>query len=231
MLETMKAALFDLDGVIVDTAKYHYLAWKRLANSLGFDFTEEDNEKLKGISRAQSLDLILEMGDVEKSPAEKAELMTLKNEWYVDMIAQMPASEALPGAVAYLDHLRDKGIKIALGSASKNAPMILDRLEIADRFDAVIDGNKVTRSKPDPEVFIEGARAVGVDYADCVVFEDSIAGLEAAKRVGMYALGIGEARVLKIADQVVSGLSALLPDELFVEVPSHPSATALPPLA
>jgi beta-phosphoglucomutase len=210
VLDTMKAALFDLDGVIVDTAKYHYLAWKRLANELGIDFTEEDNEKLKGVSRVESLELILKMGNKTLSPEQKQKYMDSKNDWYVEMIRRMDASEALPGAVAYLDSLRARGIKVALGSASKNAPEILERLGITEKFDAIIDGNRVSRSKPDPEVFTAGAEAVGVAYADCVVFEDAVAGVEAAKRGGMYAVGIGSPDVLTQADVVVPGLHALL---------------------
>lgn len=210
MLETMKAALFDLDGVIVDTAKYHYLAWKRLANELGIEFSEEDNEKLKGVSRVESLELILKMGQKTLTPAEKQSYMDSKNTWYVEMIRKMDASEALPGAVAYLDSLRARGVKVALGSASKNAPEILERLGITAKFDAIIDGNTVSRSKPDPEVFTAGADAVGVAYQDCVVFEDAVAGIEAAKRGGMYAVGIGSPAVLTHADVVVPGLHALL---------------------
>lgn len=210
MLDTMKAALFDLDGVIVDTAKYHYLAWKRLAHDLGIDFSEDDNEKLKGVSRVESLELILKMGGKTLSAEEKERYMASKNDWYVEMIRQMDASEALPGAVEYLDALRERGVKIALGSASKNAPEILERLGITEKFDAIIDGNKVSRSKPDPEVFTAGADAVGTPYADCVVFEDAVAGVEAAKRGGMYAVGIGSPEVLTRADRVVPGLHALL---------------------
>ena len=210
MLDSMQAALFDLDGVIVDTAKFHYLAWRELANGLGFDLTEEQNERLKGISRMESLDVILTMGGVQLSAEEKLRLATIKNARYVDMIKQIDASEILRGAKEYLLELRGRGIKVALGSASKNAEIILTNLGILNLFDAVIDGNKVSRSKPDPEVFLLGAQALGVAPSACVVYEDAAAGVEAAKAGGMYAVGIGRAENLPLADIVVPGLYALL---------------------
>ncbi|MHB8209669.1 beta-phosphoglucomutase [Mucilaginibacter sp.] len=208
-MTTIKACLFDLDGVIVDTAVYHYKAWKRLANQLGFDFTEEQNEKLKGVSRTRSLELILQWGGISKSPAEQEELATLKNTWYVDMISHMTPAEILPGAKEFLVTCRAAGLKTALGSASKNSMMILEKVNIVDLFDAVIDGNKVTKAKPDPEVFLKGAKAVGVTPAECVVFEDAIAGVEAAIAGGMKAVGIGSPDVLGAANLVVSGLNEM----------------------
>jgi beta-phosphoglucomutase len=210
-LDTMKAALFDLDGVIVDTAKYHYLAWKRLAGELGIEFTLADNERLKGVSRTRSLEIVLELGGVAKSPAEQAVLAERKNAWYVEMISGMDASELLPGAADYLDYLRRRGVRAALGSASKNARTILDRLRITDKFDVIVDGTVVANAKPDPEVFLRGAAALGVAPADCAVFEDAAAGIEAAKRAGMYAVGIGAVAALPGADMVVPGLSVLAP--------------------
>jgi beta-phosphoglucomutase len=210
MLNSMQAALFDLDGVIVDTAKFHYLAWRELANGLGFDISEEQNEQLKGISRMESLERILKMGGVTLSEDEKVRLATIKNARYVDMIKQIDASEILRGAKEYLLELRARGVKIALGSASKNAEIILKNLGILPLFDAVIDGNKVSKSKPNPEVFLLGAEALGVAPAACVVYEDAAAGVEAAKGGGMYAVGIGHAENLPGADIVVPGLYALL---------------------
>jgi beta-phosphoglucomutase len=201
-----RAALFDLDGVIVDTARYHYLAWKRLANELGFDFTEQDNERLKGVSRMRSLEILLEIGGLDVDEAEKIALAEKKNKWYVEYIKKMDESELLPGARECLLRLREKGVKIALGSASKNTPTIIHSLNIVDLFDAVIDGNKTSKAKPDPEVFLLGAQELGVDPTDCVVFEDAETGLQAAKTAGMYAVGIGKADVLKSADYVVDGL-------------------------
>ena len=213
-MTTIKACIFDLDGVIVDTAVYHYKAWKRLANQLGFDFTEEQNEKLKGVSRTRSLELILQWGGISKSPAEQEELATLKNTWYVEMISHMTPAEILPGAMEFLLTCRAAGLKTALGSASKNSTMILEKVDIVDLFDAVIDGNKVTKAKPDPEVFLKGAEAVGVSPAECVVFEDAIAGVEAAIAGGMKAVGIGSPDVLGEANLVVSGLDKMSLEKL-----------------
>ena len=206
-MSNIKACIFDLDGVIVDTAVYHYKAWKRLANQIGFDFTEEDNEKLKGVSRTRSLELILQWGGVTKSAEEQEQLATLKNEWYVDMISHMTPDELLPGAKAFLETCRAAGIKTALGSASKNSGMILDKTNITHLFDAVIDGNKVSKAKPDPEVFLKGAEALGVKPEECVVFEDAIAGVEAAIAGGMKVVGIGSPLVLGHANLVVGGLA------------------------
>ena len=205
-----RAALFDLDGVLVDTAKYHFLAWRRLALSLGFNFTETENEQLKGVSRRQSLEIILGLGGVSRTEAEKDQLCDQKNRWYVEMIGGMDASELLPGTVEYLEALRGQGVMVALGSASKNAGTILERTGITRYFDAVIDGTKVEKSKPDPEVFVAGARALGVAASECVVFEDSRSGLAAARAGGMASVGIGSARDLPEADVVVPGLSHLL---------------------
>lgn len=213
-MNSIKACIFDLDGVIVDTAVYHYKAWKRLANSMGFDFTEEDNEKLKGVSRVRSLEIILELGGVSKTEAEREELATLKNTWYVDMITHMTPAEILPGAKEFLETCRAAGIKTALGSASKNSMTILDKINMTVLFDAVIDGNKVTNAKPDPEVFLKGAEALGVQPAECVVFEDAIAGVEAAINGGMKVVGIGLPAVLTKANLVVSGLDKMSLEKL-----------------
>ncbi|MCF6407919.1 beta-phosphoglucomutase [Chitinophaga filiformis] len=205
-MQGISACIFDLDGVIVDTAVYHFKAWKRLANELGFNFTEAQNEQLKGVSRVRSLELILEWGGIKKSAAEQQELATRKNEWYVDMVHHMTPEEILPGAKELLESLRAAGIKTALGSASKNARVILEKVDILPLFDVVIDGNMVSASKPDPEVFLKGAEALGVSPDKCIVFEDAIAGVEAGKAGGMKVVGIGEKSVLNEADLVVSGL-------------------------
>jgi beta-phosphoglucomutase len=186
-----KAAIFDLDGVIVDTAKYHYLAWKKLAAGLGFEFTEKQNERLKGVSRIRSLEILLEVGGITVGEEEKLAMAAKKNEWYVEYIKKMDQSEILPGAKECLTHLRENGVKVALGSASKNATLILHNLKVIDLFDVVIDGNKVSKTKPDPEVFLLGAKELGVCPGECVVFEDAEAGIEAAKAASMYAVGIG----------------------------------------
>jgi beta-phosphoglucomutase len=208
-MDTIKACIFDLDGVIVDTAVYHYQAWKKLANQLGFDFTEEQNEQLKGVSRMRSLELILGWGSITKTDAEKEELASLKNSWYVDMISHMTPAEILPGAKEFLQLCRDAGFKTALGSASKNSMTILEKINLVNMFDAVIDGNKVSKPKPDPEVFLKGAEELDIPPVNCVVFEDAIAGVEAAKNGGMKAVGIGSPQVLTEADMVVSGLDKM----------------------
>jgi beta-phosphoglucomutase len=210
MIREMRAAIFDLDGVIVDTAKYHYLAWKRLAREYGFDFTELDNERLKGVSRMRSLEIILEIGRLTLEESEKEKMAGQKNEWYVDYIRHMDASEILPGAAEYLQTLRAKEVKTALGSASKNAPLILERLGISALFDVVIDGNKVSKAKPDPEVFLRAADALAIPATSCVVFEDAEAGIQAALRAEMGAVGIGKPSQLKEADIIISGLWQLV---------------------
>ena len=209
-MENIEACIFDLDGVIVDTAVFHYQAWKRLANEMGFDFTEHQNEQLKGVSRMASLDLILGWGNISgKTEEEKVTLATRKNNWYTEMIGKMTPAEILPGARQFVQSCRDAGIKTAIGSASKNTPTILQKLELLPLFDAVVDGNSVTNPKPDPEVFLKGAQALNAAPANCIVFEDAIAGIEAAKNGGMKAVGIGSPDMLTQADLVVSGLDKL----------------------
>ncbi|MCL3779876.1 beta-phosphoglucomutase [Prolixibacteraceae bacterium JC049] len=200
----IKACLFDLDGVVVDTAKYHYVAWKELANELGFEFTEEHNERLKGVSRMTSLDILLEIGGVELSDAEKEAMAQKKNDHYVSLISKMTPDEILPGVEAFFQTIKEAGLKIALGSASKNAPTILKQINMEHYFDAIVDGNSITNAKPDPEVFLRGAELVGVDPSECVVFEDAQAGVEAAKAGGMFCIGVGEESVLKQADFVIA---------------------------
>ena len=201
----IKACLFDLDGVIVDTAKYHFLAWKKLADELGISFSEENNELLKGVSRMQSLDIILKLGKKTLTDDEKLRFADKKNQVYLDQIYRMKADELLPGAKEFIEEIKQSGIKVALGSASKNAPLILQQLEIEDLFDAIVDGNEVTEAKPDPEVFLKGANALQVEPKNCVVFEDAIAGVEAAKNAGMVCIGIGDPATLSQADHVIPG--------------------------
>ncbi len=214
-MSTIKACIFDLDGVIVDTAVYHFKAWKRLANHLGFDFTEEENEKLKGVSRVRSLQLILEWGGVEKSETEQAELADLKNSWYVEMIQEMKPDEILPGAKEFLLAVRQAELKTALGSASKNSRTILEKVGLIELFDSIIDGNTVSASKPDPEVFLKGAESLGLEPSACVVFEDAIAGVQAAISGGMKVVGIGDAQTLTGANLVIAGLHEMNLDKLY----------------
>lgn len=210
MLNTMKGAIFDLDGVIVDTAKYHYLAWRALAKRLGFDFTEEDNERLKGVSRMESLRILLEIGGIEAGEVDRLEMAEMKNREYVSSISKLDPSEILPGAREYLELLRGRGVKIALGSASQNAAFILSRLGIARLFDAVIDGTKVSQAKPDPEVFLAASEALGLRPSECVVFEDAAAGVQAGKAAGCKVVGIGSSDILHQADRVIAGLYKLI---------------------
>lgn len=210
----IKACLFDLDGVVVNTAKYHYLAWKKIATDLGFEFSELDNERLKGISRTESLDLLLEIGNLKLDPETKNELAEIKNNFYVSSIQKMNSDEILPGVIRFLNELHEGGILIALGSASKNAMTILNKINIIQLFDVIIDGNKVSKAKPDPEVFIKGAAELGVEPQYCVVFEDAQAGIEAARNGGMYIIGVGEAENLKNADFVIPGFETITLDQL-----------------
>jgi beta-phosphoglucomutase len=198
-MKKITACLFDLDGVLVDTARYHYLAWKKLADELGIEFTLEHNELLKGVSRMDSLDIILNLGKLQRSQEQKNELAEQKNSVYLDYIMQMEEDEILPGVKDFLSDLRQKKIGVALGSASKNAPLILERLKIGDLFDAVIDGTKVSKAKPDPEVFLQGAEALSAKPGECIVFEDAIAGIDAACNAGMMSVGVGDPKTLKKA--------------------------------
>lgn len=191
-----KAFIFDLDGVIVDTARYHYLAWQKIASRLGIEFTHEHNELLKGVSRVRSLDIILGLGNVEASQEDKDKWLVEKNEDYLQYIHHMEADEILDGVVPVLDYLRQNNQKIALGSASKNARPILEKVGILHYFDAIVDGNDVTNAKPDPEVFIKAAELLGLPSEGAVVFEDSVAGVQAANIARMVSIGIGDKAIL-----------------------------------
>lgn len=210
----VEACIFDLDGVIVDTAKYHFLAWKRLTDQLGINFTEKDNERLKGVSRMASLEIILEIGNLKVDALAKEEYARLKNSWYVDYISKMTPEEILPGTLNFISELKGANIRIALGSASKNTPMILERVNLNNVFDAVADGNNVHKAKPDPEVFQTAAKMLGVMPENCVVFEDALAGVKAAMNAGMKCVGIGSCEVLTEADFVIKGLNEMSLDRL-----------------
>lgn len=199
--------IFDLDGVLVDTAKYHYLAWKKLADELGIPFSEKENELFKGVSRVRCMEILLELGGRTMSEEEKAANCTKKNNTYVEYIRNMDESEILPGVKAFLDDARANGYQIGLGSASKNTALILERLRLTEYFDAVIDGTKVTRAKPDPEVFLRGAAELGAAPSACIVFEDAVAGIQAAHAGGMTAVGIGSKEALPEADLNLPGFA------------------------
>ena len=204
-----KGCIFDLDGVIVDTAGYHFQSWKKLATMLNINFTEVDNERLKGVSRMASLEIVLEIGNLTLDNKTKEEYAALKNKWYLDYIGRMMPDEILPGSLEFISELKNAGIKVALGSASKNTPLILERLGIEKLFDAVADGNIVSKAKPDPEVFITAAKMLGIPPKDCVVFEDALAGVEAALNAGMLCVGIGSEKILTKAHFVITGLDKM----------------------
>ncbi len=199
-----KALIFDLDGVIVDTAHYHFIAWQRLAKELGITFTEKENERLKGVSRMRSLEIILEIGGVSLSSEEMEELATKKNARFVEYVEAIKPEEIFPGVKEMITNLRSKGYKIALASSSKNAEMVLRLLQIKNLFDAVVDGTMITHSKPDPEIFLLAASRLGIDPSQCVVFEDAEAGVEAAIAAGMKCVGVGSTEQLGKANLVVA---------------------------
>lgn len=210
-----KAFIFDLDGVIVDTAKYHYLAWKKIADQLGIEFTLEHNELLKGVSRVRSLDIILELGKVEASQEDKDRWLVQKNEDYLSYLVDMDESEILPGVFAILKFLKEKDQPIALGSASKNARPILEKTGIRSYFDAIVDGNDVTNAKPDPEVFLMAAKLLNIAPENAIVFEDSVAGVQAANIGNMTSIGIGEEDILHEAKYIFTDFTAI--DIAFIE--------------
>ncbi len=207
-----QCGIFDLDGVLVDTAKYHYLGWKKLADRLGFSFTEQQNEALKGISRMDALEIILEIGGMSDrfSKEEKEEMAAEKNQYYLEYVEQLKEEELYPGVRELFAEMKRRGIKIALGSASKNARPILERLRITEYFDEIIDGTVVKKAKPDPEVFTLSADRLHIPYENCLVFEDSAAGIQAAKTAGMTAVGIGTRENLPLADQICAGVGEFM---------------------
>ncbi len=200
----MKAVIFDLDGVIVDTAKYHYLAWSNLAKELGFTFTLEDNERLKGVSRVRSLEILLEIGNITLSEEEFIKYASKKNEEYLILIEQLTPNDILPGVQKFITKLKENNFLISLGSASKNAVFILDHLALTSSFDVIVDGTNVSKAKPDPEVFLTAAKLLKVQPQECVVFEDAVAGVEAGKNASMRVIGVGDADVLNSADLVIT---------------------------
>lgn len=209
---TKKAFIFDLDGVIVDTARFHFIAWRDLAASLGIEFTHHDNEQLKGVSRVGSLQAILKLGHKTVSEDEFQALMDRKNEHYLELIGSLNHADMLPGVAEFLNELTLRKLPVALGSASKNARPILNKLGVTNQFHAIVDGTDVTNPKPDPEVFLQGAAALNAHVTDCIVFEDSIKGVQAANTAGMYSIGIGDATELSAADEVFTDFSAFPSD-------------------
>lgn len=199
----IQAVIFDLDGVLVDTAHYHFIAWKRLAEELGVNFTEKENEKLKGVSRMKSLEIILELGKIKLPDAEMERLATKKNEWFVEYINAMKPNEIFPGVKELITELRANGIKVALASSSKNAETVLNLLGIKPYFDAIVDGTMIVHTKPDPEIFLLAARKLNAPSRNCLVFEDAEAGVEAALAAGMRCVGVGTKEQLPKAHFIV----------------------------
>ena len=200
----IKACIFDLDGVIVDTAHYHFLAWKRLAHELGFELTTSDNERLKGVSRMKSLEIVLELGGVDASDEERETLATRKNTWFQEYVEEMAPDEIFPGVKKLIGDLKAKGLKVGLASSSKNARTVIRQLRIANEFDAIVDGTMVVHSKPHPEIFLSTAELLGVQPEHCLVFEDAEAGVEAAIAAGMKCVGVGNEEQLHLANRVVA---------------------------
>lgn len=209
-----KGFIFDLDGVIVDTAKYHYFAWKKLAESIGISFTEKDNEHLKGVSRIQSLEKILEWGNMTLSNTKFQELIAAKNEDYLSFVNKMTRDEILPDVHRVLSFLKDHKQPMALGSASKNARSILTKVDLINQFDAIIDGTNVSKAKPNPEVFLKAADALQMKPTECIVFEDALAGIKAANTAGMISIGMGDTSVLTEAQYVFKNFTEISNDFL-----------------
>ena len=206
----IKAVIFDLDGVLVTTDELHFAAWKALAERLGISgFTRADNARQRGVSRMASLEVVLEKSDREFSDDEKLALAEEKNDIYVKSLSALSREDVLPGVFEFIDYIKSKGIKAAVGSASKNTPLILEKTGLADKFDAVSCGLDTTRSKPDPEVFLIAAQKLGIDPCGCAVIEDSTAGIEAAKTGGMYAVAVGAAEHDPKADISIGSLESL----------------------
>jgi len=200
----IKAAIFDLDGVIIDTAHYHYIAWKRLASEFGIILTPAHNELLKGVSRIRSLEIILALGNIELPEEQKEQLAEKKNKWFVEYIESIRPEEIFPGVTELIRSLRNRNIKVGLASSSKNAPRVIELLGIGRDFDTLVDGTMITHSKPDPEIFLLAAHKLGVAASDAVVFEDAEAGVEAALAAGMKCVGVGSSEQLGKANKVIA---------------------------
>lgn len=215
-----EAVIFDLDGVITDTARLHYLAWKRLADEIGVPFDEEVNRRLKGVSRMASLAIILERSATAWSQADRERLAERKNGYYRTALTELTPQDLLPGALQALERVRAAGLKVGLASASRNADLVLDRLEIRDRFDAIGDAAGVERSKPAPDIFLQVAASLGVAPARVIGVEDAAAGIEAIRAAGMYAVGVGDAADLSAADDVIPSIASFDPGKYLSRAPA-----------
>lgn len=205
------AFIFDLDGVVTDTAQLHYFAWRALALDLGIAFDEAHNEQLKGLSRMDSLDRILDLGTRQFDAGEKLAMAERKNAHYLALVEKMTPADLLPGALEALCAARAEGCGVALASSSKNAALVLERLGIAGAFDHVVDSNRIRHAKPHPDVFLAAAKALALAPRDCVGIEDAVAGVQAIRAAGMFAVGVGDPQVLSQADQVIADLRHFLP--------------------
>ncbi|HEX6982141.1 MAG TPA: beta-phosphoglucomutase [Balneolaceae bacterium] len=212
------AWIFDLDGVIVETAQFHYKSWKQLADKLEIPFDEVKNESLKGVSRKKSLQKILAMDNRNIPEDEFQQLMDQKNEWYQGFISKLTPGDILDGIPDFLTQLKAMNVKLAIGSSSKNAEYIINYLQLNDMFDAVIDGTKVTKTKPHPEVFLKGAEVLETEPVDCIVFEDAVSGVQAAKEAGMTCVGVGSEDFLSEADLVITSFKDLTPKKLLIQL-------------
>ncbi|WP_440998738.1 beta-phosphoglucomutase [Fodinibius sp. SL11] len=213
-----EACIFDLDGVIVETSDAHFKAWQRLAESLGISFGEEFNEQLKGVSRRKSIEKILALEDRQLPEEEIQRLMDKKNGWYQDSIAELTPDDILEGVPEFLTSLQQMEIPLGIGSSSKNAPYIIDYLQLNDTFGVIIDGNKVDNTKPDPEVFLKGTKALNADPSKTIVFEDAASGVDAANNGGMISVGVGSQEYLGDANLVISDFVGLTPQKLFSQL-------------
>lgn len=202
-----QGVIFDLDGVITDTARYHYLAWKKLTDELGIYFDEVINERLKGVSRLESLDIILEKSSIKYSQEEKEYYANKKNEYYKEMIKKITHEDLLPGVDSFIEKLKKRGIKTAIASVSKNAFTVVENLKIKDKFDYIVDANEIVNGKPDPEIFLNAAKHLGISPENCIGIEDSAAGITAIKKAGMYAVGVGNPETVREADLILKDLS------------------------
>lgn len=206
----IKACIFDMDGVLVSTEIYHFKAWQRLTETLGFTIDEKFNENLKGVSRSVCIDLILKHGGLQKTQEEKDALAAQKNQWFLEYVqTEITPKNVYPGVINFLESIRKAGYKTAIGSASKNAPLLVEKLGIQSYFDAIVDGNMITKAKPNPEVFLKGAELIGVKPENCVVFEDAISGVEAAKNGGMYCVGVGSPQILTKANFCINSFTEM----------------------
>lgn len=208
-MSRFKAAIFDLDGVLVDSARAHFIAWRRLAHELGIAFTERDNEALKGLDRMASLRTILALGDQDLAEDELAALAERKNLDYLDIVNRMSAADQLPGAEKLVRSAKAKGLGCAVASASRNARLLLERVGLLSLFDYVADAGAVARGKPAPDIFLDCSSALGVTPAECLAFEDAVAGIAAIKAAGMFAVGIGDPKILDGARIVFPNTSAV----------------------